>query len=115
MAELAIKGGFLGLSPQFLFTALKQTQIPSEEWTSALLRDQRAETLSLCRSHQLTQSLWCLRRCSLLPFTSVSPHLVGDYGKEGSLWAYSTQMMLFEAALQQPPALLTDTMSVGRG
>lgn len=76
VAELAIKSRFLALSPKFLFTALKQIQIPSEDWTSALLRDQRAETLSLCQSHQLKQSLWRLRGWSSVSFTSVSPHLV---------------------------------------
>lgn len=38
VALLAIKGGFLALSPQF-FKAFKQIQIPSEDWTSALWRD----------------------------------------------------------------------------
>lgn len=38
VAVLAIKGGFLALSPQF-FKAFKQIQIPSEDWTPALWRD----------------------------------------------------------------------------
>lgn len=42
------------------FATLKQIQIPHEDWTSALLRDQRAK-LTLCWRHQLKQSLWCLR------------------------------------------------------
>ena len=84
VAELAIKDEFLALSPQFLFTALKQIEITFEDWNSALLRDQRAETLSLCQSHQLEQSLGCLSRWSLLSLTSVSPHLLSDYGEEGS-------------------------------
>lgn len=69
VAELAIYSGFLALSPQFLFTASKQIQIPPEDWTSALLRDQRAEILSLYQCHQLKRSLWCLRGgpCCPLP------------------------------------------------
>lgn len=35
VAVLAVKGGFLALSPQ-LFKAFKQIQIPSEDWTPAL-------------------------------------------------------------------------------
>lgn len=70
------------------FAALKQIPIPPEDWTAALLRDQRAK-LSLCWTHQLKQSVWCLRGWSLLSHTLVPPQLVGGYGEEASLDAYS--------------------------
>lgn len=112
MAELAIKGGFLALRPQLLFAALKQVQIPFKDWTSALLRDQRAETVPEPPTETDPVVLEGMIPAGFYLIASTHDY---DHGKEGYLHAHSTQVMPSEADICQSSALLADTMRVGRG
>lgn len=104
VAECSAKGGFLALSPQFCFTRYNP-----HSWTS-VLRNQSRNSVPVPEPPSGTVCL--VPEGMVLAVLPPSVSLVGDYGEEGS---YITQMMPFEADLWQPPALLSDTMRVGRG